>query len=111
MKRIAYLILVATLSGCASASLPVQTCQIPGDYVQWRADYCLFKSETDDIIAASSCLEYESRRLFRSSCTGKIYYKRSLCELAIAAGQRSDSVDSCLKDPLFIGPTVRNGGA
>ena len=111
MKRIAYWVSVATLSGCASALPPPATCEIPGDFRHWQADYCLLKTQTDDIIAAGPCLELESHTLFRSDCNAKFYYKRSLCELAIGAGQRSDSVGSCVKDPLFVGPTVRQGGA
>jgi hypothetical protein len=111
MKRIAYLtLLAAASSGCASAATRAE-CPIAGDMIHWRADYCLFETGTDDIIAAGPCMERETRKLFRSSCTGNFYYKRAMCELAIGTGQRHDSADHCVKDPLFVGPTVRNGGA
>jgi hypothetical protein len=111
MKHPAHLLVVAiTLSGIASAS-PPKSCPIPGELLHWQADYCLFKTGTDDIIAAGPCLERESQIRFRSPCNGKFRYKSALCELVIGAGQRSGSIDSCVKDPLFIGPTVRNGGA
>lgn len=110
MKHLVNLsVALIALSGGASASQP-NSCPIPGDLLHWQADYCLFKTGTDDIIAAGPCLERESQIDFRSSCSGKFHYKRALCELAIGAGQRSGPIGGCIKDPLFIGPTVRNGG-
>ena len=110
MTRPACLLAAAIVfGGCASAS-PPEACPISGEFEHWRVDYCLFMTETDDIIAADPCLERESRIRFRNSCKGKLHYKRALCELVIDAGQRSGSIESCVEDPLFVGPTVRNGG-
>ena len=112
MRRIGYLLAFAAFSiGHATAATPSPSCPAPGELIHWQADYCLFKTGTDDVIAAGPCLERELQVRLRSSCSGKLRYKRALCELVIGAGQRKGSIDSCVKDPLFMGPTVRNGGA
>lgn len=100
--------LMVALGGSASAA---PACPVPGELVQWRADYCLFKIGTDDLIAAGPCMAREAKTPFPNSCEGKLHYKRKLCRLVIGAGQRTGSMDSCVADPLFPGPTVRNGGA
>ena len=66
---------------------------------------------TDDVIAAGPCLERESQVRFRSACNGKLHYKQAMCKLSVRAGSYPGSVDNCVEDPLYIGPTVRNGGA
>ena len=97
-------------SGYVAAAQPM-ACPIPGELQHWQADYCMATMETDDIIAASSCLEHESQIRFRSPCNGKYRYKQGMCELSVRSGSYTGSVDHCVKDPLFLGPTVRNGGA
>jgi hypothetical protein len=112
MGRIGYLLAVAALFiGDAAAATPPPSCPVPGELIHWQADYCMFKIGTDDVIAAGPCLERELQVRPRSSCSGKFRYKRALCELVVGAGQRKGSIDSCVRDPLFMGPTVRNGGA
>lgn len=98
------------LTACASPSSP-SPCPVPGELLHWQADYCLFETETDDIIAAGPCLERESGHRFRNACGGKLHYKRALCERSVGAGYRPGPVEDCVDDPLFMGPTVRNGGA
>jgi len=98
------------LSGCASIP-PKYACPIVGEAVQWQADYCLYETETDDIIAAQPCMDRESRISFPDSCAEKQHYKEQLCKLIIASGKKSGSVEDCTKDLEFSGPTVRNGGA
>ena len=115
MRRVTYLAAAAiVLTACASPSSPSPSpspCPVPGELVHWQADYCLFETETDDIIAAGPCLERESGMRFRSACSGKRHYKRALCERSVFAGYRPGTVDACVSDPLFMGSTVRNGGA
>ena len=117
--------LAAVLAGCAAtapAQTPVtaptattrhvastDTCP-PGALAQWRADYCMATTGTDDIIAAGQCLETEDAVLFRSDCAGKLAYKRRMCELARDEGPRARPVEACVADPGFMGPTVRNNG-
>ena len=110
MKQFAAIFLVTFVSASAMAETPVQ-CSIPGDALHWQADYCLYVVGTDDIIAAGPCLERESKILFRSRCNEKFHYKRAICELIIKSGGRSGTIDNCVQDPTFVGPTVRNGGA
>jgi hypothetical protein len=86
-------------------------CPIPGDPLHWQADYCMAEIGTDDVIAAGPCLERESKVRFRDPCEGKFRYKQGICELAVRNRSYSGAVDACVEDPLFVGPTVRNGGA
>lgn len=78
--------------------------------MHWIADYCMSKLETDDEIAASSCINGESLTAFPDKCTAKRYYKRALCELSIARNSRSGSVEDCVQDKSFAGSTVKNKG-
>ena len=76
----------------------------------WIADYCMSKLETDDEIAASSCIGKELKRKFRSDCAAKLHYKRAMCGLVIDGKQRGDNLESCVADKSFVGTTVRNRG-
>jgi hypothetical protein len=111
MTRLAYLLAAAFVFGGSASASPPGACPIAGELAHWRADFCLFRTETDDIIAAGPCLERESQIRFESSCNGRLHYKRALCELVVGAGQRPGSIEGCVGDPGFMGPTVRNGGA
>lgn len=85
-------------------------CAIEGDRIHWIADYCMAKLQTDDEIAASACIEAASRMAFPDECAARRHYKRALCEMVIANGARSGSVEKCLDDPGFVGPTVEHQG-
>jgi hypothetical protein len=88
-----------------------EDCPIPGEMAHWQADFCMAQVGTDDVIAAGPCLEREAAIRFPSACNAKQRYKAGMCELAIANGSRTDSVEACVADPHFVGPTVRNRGA
>ena len=111
MRHSRYLLGIALVACGVAPAAELRTCPVPGELQYWQADYCMAGIGTDDIIVASDCLERESRIRFRSSCSGKLRYKQAMCKLAVRAGSYSGSVDSCVEDPLFIGATVRNGGA
>jgi len=66
--------------------------------------------ETDDEIAASSCINAEAAKAFTSDCGAKVYYKKTMCQQAISLKQRPDDINNCLADKSFMGSTVRNGG-
>ncbi|MEO4045844.1 hypothetical protein AAFN46_01980 [Pseudomonas sp. CAU 1711] len=101
---------MTALIGSPAAHAASYACPIPGELVQWQADYCLFVSATDDLIAAQPCIDKEQSRAFLDSCSAKRHYKRLLCEANIEAGVRSDSVDSCIADPAFSGKVVSRSG-
>ncbi|OGA32057.1 MAG: hypothetical protein A3G80_15420 [Betaproteobacteria bacterium RIFCSPLOWO2_12_FULL_62_13b] len=61
------------------------SCPVQGEAIQWIADYCMFKLETDDEIAVSDCIADEIKISFKSHCIAKARYKRALCELTIRA--------------------------
>ena len=86
------------------------SCLAPGEPVQWRADYCMLKMETDDEIAVSGCIEEEGKRRFPNSCASNTHFKKRMCELMIQDGTKAGTLDRCMKDPTFMGRTVRNGG-
>jgi hypothetical protein len=75
-----------------------------------KTHYCLLLQETDDLIAAQSCIDQETLRRFDDECTAKREYKLRMCEIVIAAGTRSDSASSCLADKSFVGNVVLNDG-
>lgn len=97
-------------SGCATRSAQ-DVCAVGGEAIQWQADFCLFESETDDIIAAQPCMDRESLAHSKDGCTKKQHYKLALCKLLVERGVRAGSVEGCVNDPSFSGPTVRSGGA
>jgi hypothetical protein len=65
---------------------------------------------TDDEIAASDCINEQSKLVFRSTCAANLHFKRALCEVLVKSGARAGTVGGCVNDPGFVGPTVRKGG-
>jgi len=109
VRSLPILAIAFLLSGTASGSLQ-KSCRLPGELLQWQLDYCLMETGTDDVIAASPCMERESHSYFRRSCEGKFHYKRAMCVQAVRTGSRSGTVQSCVQDPSFMGSAVRNHG-
>lgn len=103
------LVLLA-LGSFATAAAAAPECAAPGEPVQWIADYCMLKMETDDEIAVSGCIEGEMKRSFPSACASNVHFKRSMCDLVVRAGTRSGTVEQCVGDPAFKGRTVENNG-
>lgn len=93
-----------------SSQVTAAPCIAPGEPIQWRADYCMLKMETDDEIAVSGCIESEGKRRFQNACASNAYFKKKMCALVIQNGTRAGSVEQCLKDPDFKGRTVQEGG-
>ena len=110
MKLLLTLAIASLASGCVSAPAAV-VCAVSGEPVQWQADYCLFTTGTDDLIAAQPCIDREAKLRFPDACAEKQHYKQTLCKLVIDAGSRPGSFEQCMQDTQFSGPTVRNGGA
>lgn len=102
--------LAGALLAWTAAAAAAGPCPVPGEPLHWIVDYCMLKLETDDEIAASACIEEESRRRFRSACAGKTHYKRRMCGAMVRGGTRSGTVDQCVRDPSFRGRTVDRGG-
>lgn len=111
MRHSFHLLGIAILAGGSACASPPVACPVPGNLQHWQADFCMAGIGTDDVIVAGPCLERESQVRFRSACDGKLRYKRAMCESAVRTGAYSGSVGGCVEDPLFVGPTVRNGGA
>lgn len=107
-KRTVALTLLA-LSVLASSPSHAAACPLPGEVVQWIADYCMQTLQTDDEIAASDCIGQQLARPFADDCAARQHYKAELCAQAVA-GEGGRSVADCLADPDFLGPTMRNGG-
>src|SRR5512133_413597 len=97
------------LTGLSPAKA-VTPCLAPGAPIQWRADYCMLKMETDDEIAVSGCIEQEGKRRFPNSCASNTHFKKRMCELMIQNGTKTGTLDRCLRDRTFKGRTVQNGG-
>ena len=88
----------------------MEQCAAEGEPIQWVADYCMLKMETDDEIAVSGCIEEERKRAFPSSCASNLHFKKGMCEAMIRNGTRTGTVDQCVKDPTFKGRVVEAGG-
>jgi hypothetical protein len=85
-------------------------CAAPGEPVQWRADFCMLKMETDDEIAVSACIEAEGKRRFPGACSANTYFKKRMCRMMLRNGTLRGTLAACVRDPAFMGRTVRNGG-
>jgi hypothetical protein len=85
-------------------------CAAAGEPVQWVADYCMLKMETDDEIAVSGCIEEERKQRFPNDCASNLHFKEGMCKAMIRNGTRTGTVDQCVKDPAFKGRVVEAGG-
>jgi hypothetical protein len=85
-------------------------CAADGEPIQWVADYCMLKMETDDEIAVSGCIEEERKKTFPNSCASNLHFKKGMCEAMIRNGTKAGTVAECVKDPTFKGRTVEAGG-
>ena len=86
-----------------------RACAVPGETIQWMADYCMLTLETDDEIAASGCIEAQQKLRFRDACAAKLHFKRAMCGILARSGTVG-SVARCVADPAFRGRTVERGG-
>lgn len=101
----------ALLAGTpARSETPEPGCELPGEVVQWIADYCLLALQTDDEIAAADCIGEHLARRFPSACAAKAHYKRAMCGRLAAGGAPGKSIEDCVADPEFMGRAVRGGG-
>jgi hypothetical protein len=72
----------------------------------------MYREETDDLIAATSCIERERVGISeRDECATKVRYKAQLCGLHIARGSRDGTIEDCVNDPSFSGKIVGDDGA
>ncbi|NKE66288.1 hypothetical protein RAMLITH_10690 [Ramlibacter sp. RBP-2] len=103
-------VLAWALLASPAAAVAAGRCPVLGEPLHWIVDYCMLTLETDDEIAASSCIEQEGKRRWRSACASNSHYKKRMCEVMVRSGTRSDTVDQCVRDPSFKGRTVERGG-
>lgn len=94
----------------APASGASQACAVPGEPIQWIADYCMLRMETDDEIAVSGCIEREGGARPADACASNRHFKRRMCNMMIRNGTRKGSREQCVNDPAFRGRTVEAGG-
>jgi hypothetical protein len=102
--------LLAVLAAIAISTEAKTPCAIEGEPIQWIADYCMLKMETDDEIAVSGCIEEQSKQTFPTACASNAHFKKLMCEGMIHAGTRGGTPEQCIKDPAFKGRTVEAGG-
>lgn len=101
------------LAALAAMPLPADArpgCVADGEPIQWIADYCMLKMETDDEIAVSGCIEEHSKIRFRDACAGNTHFKQGMCEQMLRSGTRAGTLEQCVNDPAFKGRTVAAGG-
>ena len=92
------------------AGKPDAECEIPGDSSQWQADYCLAAEQTDDLVAAQPCIDYERQRHHGEECAARRHYKQDWCRLVVRNGGRKQSLAECIADPDASGAIVKGGG-
>ena len=102
--------LCLAFTGAALGAEASPPCLAPGEPIQWIADYCMLKMETDDEIAVSGCIEEESRAKFPGACAGNTHFKTRMCEVWVRGGTRAGTVSACVSDPAAMGRTVERGG-
>jgi hypothetical protein len=100
----------AALISWSTLGISSEPCAADGEPIQWIADYCMLKMETDDEIAVSGCIEDESKRSFPSNCASNLHFKKGMCEGMIRNGTRTGTVEQCVEDPAFKGRVVEAGG-
>lgn len=107
MKQIKLASLLLVLSFPAGAD--ETSCSIPGEPIHWVADYCMYKSETDDFENAGvqECFAQEVKRE-GDDCEIKSHYKMEICKMA--SRYFDDSWEKCMANESFSGSTVRDGG-
>jgi hypothetical protein len=112
MKTLRWLAGLATLATAASAFAqnPPHPCLVRGEAIHWAADYCMLKLETDDEIAVSDCIEEQRKAVPGTGCAAKTQLKRRLCELYVSSDRKRGTAAQCVRDPAFMGRTVRDGG-
>ena len=118
----ATLVLLLTAAGCTP--MPEQThaaiadwrsgkpdaeCEIPGEAIQWQADYCMAYYQTDDLEAAGGCMRVESRTGHGEECARRRHFKQEWCRLQVQ--HSAQTLAQCIADPAQAGPTVRRGAA
>jgi hypothetical protein len=103
----ALLLLIAPVA--LHAAEPV-ACRVPGHAIQWIADYCLFREQTDDLVAVAPCMERERSGITGDECAVRLRYKAKLCKLHLSTGARRGTLAACISDPHFAGTIVRNDG-
>lgn len=86
---------------------PDADCEIRGESGQWRADYCMLETQTDDLIAAQPCMDREARRRKGEECTLRRYYKREWCRALVASRSLPHSYAECIADPELAGKIVK----
>ena len=90
---------------------PDADCEIAGTSEQWRADFCMAETQTDDLIAAEPCIAHErNRRRMGEECARRRYYKQEWCREVTDSGGMPISLAECIADPERMGSTVKNGG-
>jgi len=106
-----YLLLAILLLSSLPSMASADQCAAGGAVLHWSVDYCLYLAETDDFEneAVQSCLEKEQAFQLDNTCENRMLYKRKLCSMP-AVSKAFSSVDACVEDEAFSGPTVRNGG-
>ena len=105
--RIAAVVALTTWSVLAGAAT---RCPAEGEPIQWVADYCMLKMETDDEIAVSGCIEEERKAAFPNACAANMHFKARMCQQMIHNGTRAGTLEDCVNDPTFRGRTVETGG-
>lgn len=96
----------------SAASAHPGKCAIPGEPVHWAADYCMYAAATDDFAHPKvvECFDKQPDVKDARACPAKVKYKTDICAIVVRDGSYKGTVAACVRNNLFSGRTVRNGG-
>ena len=91
------------------------SCNIPGEAIHWRADYCLWLNETGDFNADSvqKCFYGKlatDKKQGMSDCDKKRFYREEICRSMIGMYIFRGSMEKCMKSDETIPATVEKDG-
>jgi hypothetical protein len=88
-------------------------CAVSGEAIHWAEDYCMYLAATDDFFnpKVTECFVNQGKISRQSECSARIQYKRKICEITIRNQSYDGTVEACIRDEKFSGPSVRRRGA
>jgi hypothetical protein len=91
-------------------------CAVPGITIRWKAAYCMFLNETDDLEheGVGACLARPDPKSLAKAdpCARNAHWKRELCAARQKFAAELDApaaIQACVEDPTMIPPVVRFG--
>ena len=102
-----YRVLAIFILGLCSWQASADSCRVPeGRPLQWVADICLLKNETDDVTLESVQACIAEAEPLQTGCDSNSKYKAKYCRLLIENRAFSGTLEECVDNPSVHGQTV-----